>query len=391
MTPFGRQSLTRAHLSAREVAQTPPALPEIDKYSILNDLRDARAAFGLTDRDLGVLYGLLSFLPARKLVDDAMLIVHPSNASLSDRVHGMAESTLRRHLASLVRAGVILRHDSPNGKRYVARTRGGDVQHAFGFDLRPLLARASEISAAAEAARDAALTFKREREAVVLSLRDAAKLAAYGMEAGLDGDWAEIDKRLAPIRRALRRKLSLAEVMDCASMLVDIHDTLCVYLSPEVNELSGNADHIERHQQNSNTDSSDFEPCLEKSRGTGLGPIKPTTDAKAPSIPLPLVLKACPDILPYAGDSIRSWHELIGAAAYVRGMMGISLDAWQEAQRVMGSSEAAVVVISILQRVDTINSPGGYLRALTLKAANGAFSSGPMVMALLSSASGRAA
>ena len=60
---------------------------------------------------LAVLSALLSFHRGKELADDDALIVFPSNAALSERAHGMAESTLRRHLAALVRAGLILRRD----------------------------------------------------------------------------------------------------------------------------------------------------------------------------------------------------------------------------------------------------------------------------------------
>ncbi|MEL7045492.1 MAG: replication initiation protein RepC, partial [Pseudomonadota bacterium] len=45
--------------------------------------------------------------------------------------------------------------------------------------------------------------------------------------------------------------------------------------------------------------------------------------------------------------------------------------------------EASIVVTAMLERVDEIRSPGGYLRVLTAKAQAGTFSPGPMVMALL--------
>lgn len=64
-------------------------------------------------------------------------------------------------------------------------------------------------------------------------------------------------------------------------------------------------------------------------------------------------------------------------------MLGISPSAWTEARRQMGPEQAAVVVISMLERLTAIHSPGGYLRALTAKAAAGRFSCGPMVLALL--------
>ena len=81
------------------------------------------------------------------LKDGQPLIVFPSNASLSERAHGMAESTLRRHLASLVGAGLLIRRDSPNGKRFSRKALDGE-RRAFGFDLRPLLVMAADIAAA---------------------------------------------------------------------------------------------------------------------------------------------------------------------------------------------------------------------------------------------------
>jgi replication initiation protein RepC len=55
----------------------------------------------------------------------------------------------------------------------------------------------------------------------------------------------------------------------------------------------------------------------------------------------------------------------------------------------MGHPTAAIVLACILQRVTHIRSPGGYLRCLTGKAEEGAFSPGPMVMALLTPSGGR--
>ena len=51
---------------------------------------------------------------------------------------------------------------------------------------------------------------------------------------------------------------------------------------------------------------------------------------------------------------------------------------------------AAITLSAILQRVGAIQKPGAYLRNLTERAANGQFSPGPMIMALLSPANARA-
>ncbi|MDN5568462.1 MAG: replication initiation protein, partial [Paracoccus sp. (in: a-proteobacteria)] len=101
-TPFGRRPVTAGLLATQALAEGPAPSCIPDKWALLRDLTAARSAFGVSDRDLAVLAALMSFHPGAKLTDDHGLIVFPSNASLSERAHGMAESTLRRHLAALV-------------------------------------------------------------------------------------------------------------------------------------------------------------------------------------------------------------------------------------------------------------------------------------------------
>ncbi len=52
----------------------------------------------------------------------------------------MAPTTLRRHLATLVDAGLIIRNDSPNGKRYARKGEGRSRMRLF-FSVAPLVAR----------------------------------------------------------------------------------------------------------------------------------------------------------------------------------------------------------------------------------------------------------
>ncbi len=143
--------------------------------------------------------------------------------------------------------------------------------------------------------------------------------------------------------------------------------------------MSGTDRQTERHYQNSNKDSYEIEILEEASTDKQ----QDTPQDIEPAIPLTLVLKACPDILPYAQHTPRNWRDLIALAGIVRGMMGITNSAWNDAIRTMGAEAAAICIAGILQNVDTIRSPGGYLRALSRKAEAGTFSPAPMVMALL--------
>lgn len=376
-TPFGQRQMTACLIKRAQEAQAPVQVNHIDKWALFRDLCIARHAYEVSDRDLTVLNALLSFHPSKTLSDNESLIVFPSNKALSERAHGMAESTLRRHLAVLGQAGLIQRHDSPNGKRYVARGQGGDVIRAFGFDLRPLLVRAGDIAHAAAEATAAANRMRRLREDIAILKRDALKLCQYGQERGLNGDFSAVEADLLDIHKLTRRKLqhdALEALRDRLRLLLAQVRSLI-----ETEEMSGSDIQNERHFQNSNKDSSDFEPCLEKQGGE----LDESNERQEPTLPLELVTKACPDILPYATDGIRRWSDLVHVVQFVRGMMGISADAWKQAVRAMGPEVAAITVVGILQRIDDIQNPGGYLRSLARKAEEGGFSPGPMIMALL--------
>ncbi len=99
-------------------------------------------------------------------------------------------------------------------------------------------------------------------------------------------------------------------------------------------------------------------------------------------VPLALVLAACPDICDYARSEIRTPRDLCAAANLLRPLLEVTVDAWNEACRVMGREGAAIVLAVLLQRGVAIKNPGGYLRTLTRRAAAGRFSVWPMLMAL---------
>ncbi len=394
-TPFGRRALDAGLMAARQLAETTVPDRKIDKYKILTALTQGRATFRITDRDLVVLSALVSFHQDREL-GGGDLIVFPSNAALSERAHGMAESTLRRHLRALVRAGLILRHDSPNGKRYAARDGSGALRVAFGFDLRPLVLRADEIFSAALAAQEAAETLRRLRERVVLQLRDCRKLTEYA-QTTLPGRVEALEDEERLLSRTLRRKLNQVELDLIADRAADLLTKVnALFPQDKTEEISGCDGRNERHIQYSTITSKESEPS-KKMEAQPVGDPNGLLDGlncspnETPRIPLGLVLKAASDLEDYIPDGIKHWHQLVVAAAFVRGMLGISEHAWLEACRLMGDINAAITVACILQRAEHIAKPGGYLRALSARAADGSFTPGPMVMALLRTENAKAA
>ena len=367
-TSFGRRSISAADVAARAMAEAPLPDTARDKWAILRDLTEARAAFDVSDRDLAVLSALISFHPHASLLDGDSPVVFPSNATLSARAHGMAESTLRRHIAALTRAGLILRRDSPNGKRYARRGAGGELSVAYGFDLRPLLLRDAEITNAATAAREVTERRRTLRESIVLALRDAVGLLACTPSPNAFAD------RIDSIRRMLRRKLdmvSLAVVQkDVAALMGDLET---VSDMPQTLEVDGNDAENERHIQESNKELIDKEGTVD---GSG------TVMRQPPQLTPAIVIAACPETLNYVPTPPKDWEGIYRCASTLRPMLGIAEKVWTAAQRIMGPADAAITVLGILQRFGSIKSPSGYLTALTKKAEKGRYSPVPMIMSL---------
>lgn len=391
ITPFGR-TVTAAHIAHQTHAEAAQPPQGVNKWEVLRTLSTARERLGVTDRSLTVLQALLSFHPETILgANNANLTVFPSNAAICERLNGMPSSTMRRHLAGLVNAGLILRRDSPNGKRYAKRH--GDDPQVFGFDLTPLVTRFQTFCDLAEAVTAEEEAYARLRRAVSLMRRDLMGLVTYGLETRPDVSvWPDLQDLALRAAALLRRAVSTEDLTELeASLLAGLDTARDILDGKQTQNMGANGAHSEQHHQNSKKDPYAFEPSLEKERGrAGRTPDSsdqdqpnPEAEVNLPNVPLGLVLQACESLKDYAPNPIRHWHQLVQAAQAVRPMMGISPSAWDDAADAMGPEEAAVVLAAMLERFDQIKSPGGYLRHLTQKARAGAFSCGPMVMALM--------
>lgn len=392
-TPFGGGRMTarmfamQKHVSDRQAQLAADTggneTGTADKWQLLRALTEARVAYGLSDRTIAVLEALLSFHPEKVLDGRAPIVVFPSNAELSVRSRGMAPATLRRHLALLQEAGMLLRRDSPNGKRYCRRDDRGAVEEAFGFDLAPLALMASDIHQYAEKARAEARRYHALRAEVTLHLRDVSKIIEAAIAEHRTGDWLAHQMALAELSGRLGRSTAHEALGERKAALIalrgEVENDYLNSLSNE--EMSANDSQSERHIQNSNTDPN-FEENGHESIQAEPPAERTAPERKGVAVSLKRVLAACPEMESYAKGGISSWSELIKTAALVRSMLGISPDAYEKARSAMGDGTVAIVIAAILERSDQIRSPGGYLRELTRKAEGSQFSVIPMIKAL---------
>jgi replication initiation protein RepC len=387
-TPFGRRPMTLALVKRQMTTEQTVAATSVDKWRVFRDVGDARSRLGLQDRALAVLNALLSFFPAAELSSEKNLIVFPSNAQLSTRANGIAGTTLRKCLGTLVEAGIIIRKDSPNGKRYARKGDEGDIEDAYGFSLAPLLARASEFAALAQDVAAEQRRFRVVKDRLTIVRRDVRKLITVGMDENLPGDWAAAEACFIEIVGRFARRPTLQDLTASLDEMSLLHDEVSRMLETqeEFIKSDGNAIAGGCHIQNSNTEScNELEPRLENKQGEKSEQKKLTEWKGEPeTFPLSMVLRACPEIMPFGpGGFIRSWREMMSAAVTVRQMLGVSPSAYEEACEVLGQAGAAIAIACIYERASQINSAGGYLRDLTAKARRGEFSLGPMLFAAL--------
>jgi replication initiation protein RepC len=267
-TPFGSRTLKLAHVAAQIAAREKPPEKAVHKWKIFRAVCTAKDKLMVGERALAVLDALLSFHPETTLCGDG-LVVFPSNQQLMLRAHGMAPSTLRRALAALVDAGLIIRRDSPNGKRYARRDREGAIDHAFGFDLAPLVARSEEIERLAAEISAEQLALRLTRERITLYRRDIAKMIAMGLEEGVKADWETIHALYRGIVTRIPRsadRLTLEPLVEELALLADeIASVLDNHVKTQ--KMDANESHNGHHTQNSKPQSPiDLEPVFQRSQ-----------------------------------------------------------------------------------------------------------------------------
>lgn len=379
-TPFGARPVSADLINGSFTDLDGDSLPPLpqDKWVTFRDLCAARRSYGLSDRTLTVLNALLTFYPDRELRADGPMIVFPSNRTLAERANGMPESTLRRHLALLVRAGIISRHDSPNGKRYAARDCTGTIEHAFGFDLMPLLIRATEIGLTAGHAQELAEEIRRRRERVSLMLRDIAKLSEWAAGEDPDYDWSSIVEQVQTRRTRFRRRLgidALTELeQELSDILEDVNQRIARISASESNELSASDANSERHLLKSKSDKIESE---EQACGSGEHQNAKPLERTVSTVPDRLVLDACPSIRPYLEPHRPVSIALPEAAFRVARCLGISDRTVEDAHVTMGENHLMSSIAILLERAGEIRRPDAYLRKLVSKSLAGTYSPVP--------------
>lgn len=398
----------------------PAALPikaQADRFGGLPDrlsLGQTLAAFkrAAVPLGLGAVRDLVDQLMAFSQAQDWQLgsrpIVWPSNAALADRL-GVCERHVRRLLARLIEAGIIVPVDSPEGRRWGRRDRSGRIIEAYGFDLSPIADRHAEFVALAEKAEGERRARTALRRRLTIARKAIQQLAETALEQGLDDQPATAD-RPEDIQEPRVQDEGMPEhVRDWQTWLAKAQSAAARVTGEGVTleELEATAIDLERQRLNGETAlteglrkrvkesaAADLQvlpyttttqpradnsaTCKSDSGGWSNSPgdrAHNGTDGEAPDEPPAatprFVLRVSPPMREQIVSPSPTWADIVDAADRLRHQLGISRAAWIDACQTLGRYQAATAVAVIAAKRDAIRSPGGYLRGMTARGRDG--------------------
>lgn len=369
----------KAVLATRAAAENPVGTATRDQ------LREvARLAQQALDLKGATRQVLMELAVSHKAVGEGAPIVWPSNARLADKC-GVCERAITSTTHSLVAKGLIIRRDSANQKRF--RTTGADGrEEIYGFDLSPLLRRKAEFEQLV-ADKMASKAEQKRLHSVIGSERRRAKNALQWLAQHSQANTDELAARFGELSRETPTRKTKAGINP---VLADLWATLArdaerLLVETDCAELE-TLEAVERFASNSSTnDGRNFghiepesdlsiEDCKVQEAPRASEPRKPKDD----EIDLRLMLEACPAVDAY-GQPIRTVHDVVAAASYLRPSTGASAAVWSEGVTTIGVPMTAVATIYVLQRLDDdvssganrIENPGGFLRSILRGIATG--------------------
>ncbi len=339
-----------------ELLSADNGIPE--RHIVVAALRNAAPLLGLSASVISTLDAMLSCLAPKRNHHT----VFASNATLTFRLNGISDRTIRRHAAALQEIGLLVRRDSPNGKRFTKHNSHEGKALRFGFDLSPLFEHLHEIAGmAAEVLRE------RER---IDYLRCKIRAAAnYSLQRDPN------DEMALNTLRVLRRKLSLS---DCEQLLEQQTTTTVEAESADdlvdnsTAIMSANDGQSVRHHHRSNKEDIDKERT----------PTKDQDPSAEKPITIQEILAACPEAAQFSLRKIETVHDVVAHARTLAPMIGISTQSYEAAQERLGALRAAATVWAIMQFHEKIKTVGAYFRSITTGAKSSDFSPEKLVRRL---------
>lgn len=281
---------------------------------------------GLSPQVTRTLELLLSCLPPKRNHH----MVFASNETLVLRSGGLTDRTLRRHVAALVKAGLLQRMDSPNKKRFTCYDPVEQTTLRFGLNLAPLFEKFLLLEEQAEI-----LKHQAQRLAI---LRKQLRAASYQILANTP------DHPLAlEAMRVSRRNATLEEIKDQIQRLPKQAVTQTDQVSAEPLSDIGGQNVCHHHNFSKELIEKESQPSLND------------------------LIEGCLEIQKYSLDPITTEQEAIDHAKKIGPMIGISQTLINDACLNISDWSVTLMIWMIVEAKEKIRKPAAYFKALSLK------------------------
>jgi replication initiation protein RepC len=427
--PTGLRRLTPSLLQAIRAAEDFTGLPQGASRpgQVLAAFKAAAPCLGLAPRLVHAIDWLFKFTQPQDWKPGARPIVWPSAATQQEAL-GLSESGVRAINRGLIEAGLVAMQDSPNGKRWGRRDRDGRIAEAYGFDLSPLAVRHAEFVVAAAEARVERTERGQLRRRATIARNGIVQILETAAEYGFAGDeWATLLDDANHLAGHIRRIESIEEMMFAVAGLErrQLEARKCLenrlaeaasgrpdssYTAGKPAEYCGHniptnpaddlkPDTVAPPPEAAGTEPDDViapqecggasvpppeaarttaetaAPLTQTAQGLDTAQPAPERPAKAPPLRLTIdeLLILAPRLQTYLTTPNPVWRDIVDAADWLRGEMGISRPLWGEACVAMGRECAAVAVALVSARPAEHfrSSPGGYFHGMVRKAKAG--------------------
>lgn len=316
-------------------------------------------------------------------------IVWPS-ARRQQEFLGLSPAGVKNLNRVLFEAGIFVIRDNGQGKRYGRRGPDGRIIEAYGFDLSPLALRHQEflrLAVMAQVERQRMRELRRRTTMADRAIRQAvAELAAQGQDGDELRQFAQEAAELVKTARKTRRSEDLGPLVEAletrkSEVLQRLREMIqAVEISPEGLVSKPLIDTATTSEVNLEKDT------VAVRRGCNPvqpHPPKPDTPVLAAGVfdphPIPppeslkpgTLIELAPRLERYLDprEFTPGWREIIGAAEWLAGELGVSPTLWRHACQVMGPVRAAIALAFVTTRpaAHFTSSPAGYFAGMVRK------------------------
>jgi replication initiation protein RepC len=412
--PTGFRRLTPSLLAADRTAASFDGLPiGVTMHGqLLAAFKAAAPSLGIPLRLVHAIDWLFKFTQPQDWGRGGRPIVWPS-ASLQQDAFGLSATRVKALNRELIDAGLVTMRDSPNGKRYGRRNpKTRLITEAYGFDLSPIAARHAEFVRLAEEAKAERAEMGRLRRRATIARNGIAQILETVAEYGFAIDeWTTLMRECRDLARSLKEIERLEELALGVESLErrqrQARERLEQLLAAVAAAASGTVNSDPKGPENGPHQYT-YKPNLypqedtvmasEKCKsgragavsdpapagrpigeqgedGAGRGGGKPvrTDSGTVMRLSTDELTILAPRLRSYLKTSAPGWREIVDAADYLRGELGVSKSLWGDACQAIGRETAAIAIAIVSAKPEEHfrSTPGGYFHGMVAKAKTG--------------------